>query len=87
MAINARWHAKNKMPKAAKIDERIRWHVAHANACGCRPIPASVAEAIRERSAAHSTGRAVGPSPKPSEKVSFTLKLPARGPRLRPPRC
>ncbi len=50
MAINAKWHAKNPMPRGAKMDERIRWHLAHSKACGCRPIPASVAEAIREQS-------------------------------------
>jgi hypothetical protein len=49
MAINAGWHVKNPMPRGAKMDERIRWHLAHAKACGCRPIPARVAEAIRER--------------------------------------
>jgi hypothetical protein len=49
MAINARWHRKNPMPWAAKMDERIRWHVAHAKACACRPIPASIAEAIRKQ--------------------------------------
>ena len=53
MATNAGWHAKNRMPPGAKMDERIRWHLAHAKACGCRPIPASVAEAIQEQ-----TGRA-----------------------------
>jgi hypothetical protein len=52
MAINAGWHSKNRMPRGAKMDERIRWHLAHAKACGCRPIPASVADAIRQSGSA-----------------------------------
>jgi hypothetical protein len=50
MTINAGWHLRNRMPRNASIDDRIRWHVAHARACACRPIPESVAREIRTRS-------------------------------------
>ena len=39
MAINKEWHAANRMPKHATTEQRIAWHLAHAEHCGCRPIP------------------------------------------------
>jgi hypothetical protein len=63
MAINGAWHGKNPMPRPAKMDDRIRWHLAHAKACGCRPIPASVVGAIRERS-----GKATGAASPPRRR-------------------
>lgn len=44
--MNSRWHDAHRMPKNAKLEERVAWHLAHQKACACRPIPASVAEAI-----------------------------------------
>jgi hypothetical protein len=35
--INAEWHKRNRMPRATSR-QRLRWHVAHANACGCRAL-------------------------------------------------
>ena len=46
MKTNKAWHDKNKMPKNAKFDERIKWHLEHQKNCGCRPIPKKLAEAI-----------------------------------------
>ncbi len=34
------------MPKKATPQERLAWHMAHQNACGCRPIPASLLAAL-----------------------------------------
>ena len=42
MTINTAWHADHPLPKRASMAERVQWHVAHARACGCRPIPRSV---------------------------------------------
>jgi hypothetical protein len=28
------------------MDERIKWHLQHAEKCGCRPIPRDVQDAI-----------------------------------------
>lgn len=39
MKINAEWHLANKMPKNAKFEERVKWHLAHTENCSCRPIP------------------------------------------------
>ncbi|HXT71128.1 MAG TPA: hypothetical protein VN700_15300 [Vicinamibacterales bacterium] len=40
--MNAAWHTRNPMPKNASIAQRVKWHTAHAKACACRPIPASL---------------------------------------------
>jgi hypothetical protein len=40
------------MPKNAALEQRIRWHLAHAKACGCRGIPKSVLRALAARRAA-----------------------------------
>ena len=45
--MNAAWHERNPMPKDASPAKRVKWHTAHAKACGCRPIPASVAAQMK----------------------------------------
>jgi len=40
--MNRAWHERHVLPRTATLDERIRWHRAHQEACGCRPIPASL---------------------------------------------
>ena len=42
MPINAEWHAGNPMPAKASFEQRLEWHLAHAVACGCRPIPTPI---------------------------------------------
>ena len=44
--LNREWHEANRMPKCPTIEQRIAWHLAHVKACACRPIPASVLQAI-----------------------------------------
>jgi hypothetical protein len=46
LKTNAAWHDLNKMPFRPTIEARVRWHVEHAKACACRPIPKGVLEAI-----------------------------------------
>jgi hypothetical protein len=46
MPINAAWHAAHRMPKNPSAEERLRWHKAHAAACACRPMPASLARLV-----------------------------------------
>jgi hypothetical protein len=46
--VNKEWHAKNRMAPRANLSDRARWHQRHAAACGCRPIPAKVSEAIAQ---------------------------------------
>jgi len=47
--LNKSWHMKHKMPKKATLEQRIRWHLAHQKQCGCRPIPAKLAELMKSR--------------------------------------
>jgi hypothetical protein len=49
MAINAGWHARNRMPKNPTFEQRVAWHREHAKACACRPIPKKLAEEMRRR--------------------------------------
>ena len=46
MPMNAAWHRKHPMPPKASVAQRVAWHVAHAKACGCRPMPATVRRAL-----------------------------------------
>lgn len=43
---NKLWHEEHRMPKNATVQQRIEWHVAHAKACGCRPIPPSILQLL-----------------------------------------
>ena len=45
--LNAAWHRRNRMPRNATLYQRVVWHLAHARACGCRPIPESVLRLAR----------------------------------------
>lgn len=45
--INAEWHQKHVMPMGSTLSQRVTWHVAHAKACGCREIPATVVKELR----------------------------------------
>ena len=47
--INAAWHKTHIMPMGSTIDLRVKWHVAHAKACGCRAIPPTVLKELRRR--------------------------------------
>jgi hypothetical protein len=42
VVLNKEWHRLHRMPPRATREQRIKWHVAHAQACGCREIPGSV---------------------------------------------
>ncbi|HEY0305149.1 MAG TPA: DUF3788 family protein [Longimicrobiales bacterium] len=47
--INATWHKRHPMPMGSTLDQRVKWHVAHAKACGCREIPPTVLKELRRR--------------------------------------
>jgi len=47
--VNEEWHSQNVMPKNATMDQRIKWHLEHAENCGCRAIPPQVAAEIEKR--------------------------------------
>ena len=47
--LNAAWHKAHPMPKNPTLDQRVRWHVAHAAACACREMPTSIAAEVKRR--------------------------------------
>lgn len=54
--INREWHAAHPMSKHPSLDERIAWHLAHAENCGCREIPSKIREELERRAAAARSG-------------------------------
>jgi hypothetical protein len=53
MKINKEWHLKNKMPKNAKLEERVKWHLAHQKNCNCRPIPEKLLNEMNAKNIKH----------------------------------
>jgi hypothetical protein len=47
--VNGQWHSQHRLDKGASLDERILWHLEHAQSCGCRPIPPKVLEEMQRR--------------------------------------
>jgi hypothetical protein len=47
--LNREWHLSNRMPQPATLDERIDWHIAHAQNCACREVPPKIAAEIARR--------------------------------------
>jgi catechol 2,3-dioxygenase-like lactoylglutathione lyase family enzyme len=50
--LNASWHAAHRMPAKPTLDQRVEWHQAHADACGCREIPRTVRAELSRRGVA-----------------------------------
>ncbi|NUB04111.1 hypothetical protein GBZ48_33410 [Azospirillum melinis] len=44
--MNRNWHEAHPMPAKATRQQRVEWHLEHAQACGCRPPPASLLDDI-----------------------------------------
>jgi len=50
MAINKGWHMKNRMPKDASFEDRVKWHIEHNKNCSCRPgFPKKLKEVMEKR--------------------------------------
>jgi hypothetical protein len=50
MAINKEWHLKNRMPKNATFEERVKWHKEHNKNCSCHPgFPKKLVEEMKKR--------------------------------------
>jgi len=47
--VNAEWHRAHPLGTHASLDDRVAWHLSHAEACACRPVPASIAAEIHAR--------------------------------------
>lgn len=54
--VNEKWHDAHRMPTNPTRRQRVEWHAEHAAACGCRPVPPSLAAEVR--ALAKKTGRA-----------------------------
>jgi hypothetical protein len=37
------------MPKRPTLDQRVKWHVAHAAACACRELPENMRRELKSR--------------------------------------
>ena len=44
---NSTWHKSHPMPARATPQQRLRWHLAHAKACACRPLTAAMFHELR----------------------------------------
>jgi hypothetical protein len=47
--VNKAWHDKHTMPKNPTLEQRLQWHLAHAQHCGCRAIPPTVLAEMKKR--------------------------------------
>ena len=45
--MNRDWHLAHPMRKNPTEAQRIAWHLEHAAACACRPIPDRLRERMR----------------------------------------
>jgi len=73
--MNERWHQLNRMPRNASLAVRVAWHLEHREACACRPLPASIALALKEPA---NKAKATRKSPLASLKSSARPKRKAR---------
>jgi len=49
MKINKEWHLKNRMPRNPKLEDRLKWHLAHSKNCECRKMPSHILEELKKR--------------------------------------
>lgn len=49
MSINRQWHLTHKLPRNAKLEERLQWHIRHAANCSCRDMPQSIRRELEAR--------------------------------------
>jgi len=47
--MNKEWHAGNKMPPKATLEQRIQWHLEHQQHCSCRGVPKNLAPYIKTK--------------------------------------
>lgn len=59
MAINSTWHLTHKLPRTAKLEERLTWHVQHAAECGCRDMPPTIRRELEHRGILAPTARSL----------------------------
>lgn len=47
--LNREWHATHKLPRNATLEERLNWHVLHAEHCRCREMPDAIRRELEAR--------------------------------------
>ena len=47
--MNAAWHEQHPMPKAASLEQKIRWHEEHMKACACVSPPGAILVELERR--------------------------------------
>jgi hypothetical protein len=47
--INSTWHKNQPMPPRPTAEQRLRWHLGHAEACGCRKLSGTMLKELRRR--------------------------------------
>ena len=45
--LNRAWHEAHPMPRNPTREQRTQWHASHSQACGCRPVPESLAADVK----------------------------------------
>jgi hypothetical protein len=81
--MNKTWHAENKMPPKATLEQRIQWHREHQMHCACREVPRSLLQASRRlKSESRYAGRSPDqpdplpqPHPQIAEQVSQLFRM------------
>lgn len=86
--INAKWHKQHVMPMGSTLSQRVKWHVAHAKACGCREVPPTVLKELRRLGKeaptrrGHPTGTDAGAASAEAQLRSFITKFEPKDQRL-----
>ena len=47
--LNREWHLQHRLPRNAKLEERLDWHAQHAEHCGCREMPETIRRELEAR--------------------------------------
>jgi hypothetical protein len=79
MKLNATWHRSHPMPEHPTLDQRIEWHLEHAQVCGCREIPAKLITEIQRRKLSIPTH----PDSAENSKDFDLAKLDASNPKIK----
>jgi hypothetical protein len=54
--MNSVWHRAHRMPVRATLEQRVKWHRAHARACSCRQMPTAIAAEIERQARQRARG-------------------------------
>ena len=49
MKLNREWHLAHKLPRNASLEERLNWHMLHAENCRCREMPDTIRRELEAR--------------------------------------